>query len=509
MPQCTRVPSASRGNTSQLLASAQAEWSILSNTARRDEWPAAQTRYNTSVAKLFDQLRCGPDDWNSRAAALGTRIAKPGPAILDPDTLDNIFPAATMTHRGKIRQHHITEGIGVPIVGWKETSPIGQPREQFQLPNGMPHSLNVLLAFDHTGLPEWRFTKRWSNNETKIGSASHTLAADWTAPNIFYWKMTELNKLLIQNVLLPDRFTEEIALYFITPYDPEKIPVVLMHGLASSPDAFSNVINELSPEPWFRDKYQFWLFNYPTGNPWFYSGMRFRQVMRDACDFARTQGHDQNLERMVVVSHSMGGLIARSSVSNPGTVFQDAVFSKPVNDLSLTESERLLIHESLLFEPLEEPSRMVYMAVPHRGSPLANLRISLLISRIIQLPKTLTVELLDSSLLAMGDVIIGDNPVKRMPTSINSLSPDNRMTVALNELPLPAHLPSHSIIGDRGRGDTPDSSDGIVPFWSSHVTPVASETIVPSNHAVPDNLEANSELKRILQLHLEGQKLKR
>ena len=78
------------------------------------------------------------------------------------------------------------------------------------------------------------------------------------------------------------------------------------------------------------------------------------------------------------------------------------------------------------------------------------------------------------------------------------------MTVALNELPIPAHIPAHSIIGDRGRGDTPDSSDGVVPFWSSHVTPAASEKIVPSNHSVPNCPEAAAELKRILKLHLQS-----
>ncbi len=504
LPQCRRVPSESRGDSSELLAHARTEWVILANPARRDQWPAARARYNAAVAMLFDQLRCGPDGWDTRASAIGTRIAAPGAESLDPAKLDNLFPAATVNDLGRIREHRYTEGLGIPLVGWRETSPVGQPREKFLLPNGMPYHLIALLAFDGGGLPEWRFARRWRDNEAAVGSVRHTLAADWTAPNAVYWRMSELDQLHIQNVLLPDRFSEETALYFLTPYDPEKIPLVLIHGLVSSPDAFRNVINELSPEPWFREKYQIWLYNYPTGSPWFYSSMRFRQVMRDACDFARSQGHDRNLNRMVLVGHSMGGLVARSSITDPGMVFHDAVFAKPVNQLTLSEPERLLIQEGLLYTPLAEPSRVVFMAVPHRGSPMANLNISGLLSRLIRLPKTLTVELLDSSLLAMGDVIQGENPIKRMPTSINSLSPDNRMTVALNELPLPAHIPAHSIIGDRGRGDTPNSSDGVVPFWSSHVTPVASEKIVPSNHGVPDCPEAAEELKRILKLHLQS-----
>jgi hypothetical protein len=107
-------------------------------------------------------------------------------------------------------------------------------------------------------------------------------------------------------------------------------------------------------------------------------------------------------------------------------------------------------------------------------------------------------------MLAAGDVLKGEAPADHLPTSINSLSPLDRSTKSLNKLPLPSNIVFHSIIGDRGKGDTPESSDGVVPYWSSHVAPVASEKIVPSNHSVPDNPEAAQELKRILKLHLEN-----
>lgn len=133
---------------------------------------------------------------------------------------------------------------------------------------------------------------------------------------------------------------------------------------------------------------------------------------------------------------------------------------------------------------------------------MANLKISTWISKLIRLPKTLTIDLLDNTLNAVGDVIQGEDPEVQFPTSINSLSPRNLSTVALNKLPLPGRITFHSIIGDRGKCNTPDSSDGVVPYWSSHVSPVASEKIVPCNHSVPDSPEAAEELKRILKLHL-------
>ena len=144
--------------------------------------------------------------------------------------------------------------------------PVGAPRKPYLLPTGLPYNVTATLSFSGNDAPAWRFSKRWLQDDIKIGNTSHTLAADWTAPNAFYWKMCDLDDLKIQNVILPGRFSEETGLYFLQPYDPDKIPLVFVHGLVSSPDAFKNMINDLAPHPWFRENYQVWLFNYPTGN---------------------------------------------------------------------------------------------------------------------------------------------------------------------------------------------------------------------------------------------------
>jgi hypothetical protein len=500
-PVCLRVPKSSQAPATSLIANAQAEWGILASQTRQSDRHSAEIRYNTAVAKLLDQLRCGPGGWETRAASMGTRIHA-GPDEVDPASLDTVLPSSRVNGR-KLNERRMTDGIGVPLVGWRETSPVGQPREKFLLPNGLPYNLTAWLAFEG-GLPVWHFTKRWKTEEAKVGPVRHPLAADWSAPNEFYWNMCQLDNLLIQNVILPDRFTEETGIYFVSPYDPGKIPVVFVHGLVSSPDAFKNMINSLVPEPWFRDHYQIWLYNYPTGNPWTLSSMNFRDKMREACAYARTKGPDHNLNRMVIVSHSMGGLLTRSSVTDPGTTMYDGIFRKPIGELPVTAHTRELIRKGLLYQPLTEPERVVFLAVPHRGSPMATFGPSQWIARLIRLPKSLTIDLLDKTLLAAGDVLRGEDPTDRLPTSINSLSPTNRSTISLNKLPLPKRVTFHSVIGDRGKGDTPNSSDGVVPYWSSHVTPVASELIVPSNHGVPDNPQAAEELKRILKLHLQG-----
>ena len=94
----------------------------------------------------------------------------------------------------------------------------------------------------------------------------------------------------------------------------------------------------------------------------------------------------------------------------------------------------------------------------------------------------------------------GTSPIKRLPNSIDTLSPKNRFVVEVNKLPITPGIPYYSIIGDRGRGDTPQSSDGVVAYWSSHLDGAQSELIVPSNHSSPHNPQAIAEVRRILEL---------
>lgn len=499
-PVLRHVPFASRVPAADLISTIRADWSTLGNPSEKSAWPQARQRYNANLAKLLDQLVAKNGSWDNRAHALGTRIVTADPSSADPEKLDAMFPAS-LSPRRIVRATRRSPGLGIPLVGWKITAPVGTRRNPYELPNGIPYNLTAVLDFPPASPPVWRFIKRWTHDDTKIGRSTHPLAADWSAPASFFWHMCDLDNLLLQNVLLPGRFTEETGLYFLEPYDPEKIPLVLVHGLVSSPDAFKNIVNNLAPEPWIRQNYQIWLYNYPTGNPWPYSAMNFREKLREAIAYAHVRGGPAKLGRMVIVAHSMGGLVSRSSVTPPGTLLYDAHYQTPLGELKASEKTKRFIAGRYLYKPLTEPERVVFLAVPHRGSPWADFRLSLWLSRLIRLPKTLTIELVDQA-VSTANTIGGKNSRQNPITSINTLSPENKDTRALARLPLPRKITFHSIIGDRGKGNTPDSSDGIVPYWSSHITPVASEKIVPADHRVPDAPETSEELKRILKLHL-------
>jgi hypothetical protein len=497
-PRCRSVPRESRQPAPLLINEARTHWNTLADPRRKAEWPAAEAAYNAAVAKLFDQLRCPERPWDEAARALGTRLLPEGKDDARLGDMESLFPTH-LVDTSRIGPRQVTPGLGVPLVGWHPQSSEGRKRGVFLPPTGQPFNVTALLRFDRGSQPAWQFTAPLQKDTTTIGGRTVKLNADWSAGHAFYWTMTDLDDFDALKVILPDRFSEETGLYFGQPYDPDRIPVVFIHGINSSPAAFKGMINTLAGEEWFREKYQVWFFNYPTGNPWIVSAARFRNYMTQAEKFARQHGDRGNINKTVIISHSMGGLVTRASISDPSQSFYDCFFKKPIDQLKLTPSGREMVRSGLLYQPLEFPDRVVYMAVPHKGSPMAERVVFTWLSRLVRLPKTLSVEVVDIAVRNAGAFLLPDPT--RLPTAIDNLSPNDPSVKALQKTRMRPDLHYHSIIGDRGRGNSPNSSDGIVPYWSSHLERAESEKIVPSGHSITWNPEAAGEVLRILKLH--------
>lgn len=428
----------------------------------------------------------------SRSLGVGIRLAD----------LDAMIPASAVP-TDLVGTRHRVDGLGVPVVGWKKTAEEGEPRWEFEPPTGVPLNLTAVLRFPAGQPPQWVFWYPGKAKSLDVGRHEVPLAADWTAPSAFYWFMSDLDDFDLAKVFLPSRFTEETRLYVSSPYDPKRIPLILVHGLKSSPGAFKKLYNELNREPWFRDNYQVWFYSYPTGNNWTFSAARFRQEMKRADDFARKQGPADQWQRMVVVGHSMGGVISHASLKKPGDELYKCFQERPIEQITENKQTREAIRQLTMYDAMEQPDRVVFLAAPHRGSPMADRFFSDWMTNLIRLPKKLTVDLVDLTLNDFGSLLTsGESSSKGWFTSVGSLSPSYPAYKALDRVPFRKGLKIHSVIGDRGKGGTPDSSDGIVPYWSSHLGAVESEVIVPAGHSVQNSPECASEVKRILKLHL-------
>jgi hypothetical protein len=144
--------------------------------------------------------------------------------------------------------------------------------------------------------------------------------------------------------------------------------------------------------------------------------------------------------------------------------------------------------------------RVVFVCTPHSGSEMASTGIGKLGISLITLPLTLSSTIKDS--LTSADLALLTGSAKRLPNSVSGLRPSNPALKVVNSGRITA--PYHSIIGDRGRGDSPNSTDGVVPYWSSHLDGAKSECIVPGPHGSCELPQTITELDRILRLHLKS-----
>jgi pimeloyl-ACP methyl ester carboxylesterase len=172
----------------------------------------------------------------------------------------------------------------------------------------------------------------------------------------------------------------------IDAYRPARIPVVFVHGTASSVGRWGDMVNDLLDDPRIRDRYQFWFFTYDTGNPVLYSAMLLRESLRDAVRKLDPAGADPALSEMVVIGHSQGGLLAKAMAVDTGDRMWNAIAYKPIDEIDLSPEQRDLLRRALFFKPVPNVRRVVFVATPHRGSYLTGYSVTELLGRFLTLP---------------------------------------------------------------------------------------------------------------------------
>jgi pimeloyl-ACP methyl ester carboxylesterase len=290
------------------------------------------------------------------------------------------------------------------------------------------------------------------------------------------------------------------GLFMLHPHRTGRIPVVLVHGTASSPARWAEMINELENDPGFWAHYEIWLFMYNTGNPIAYSGMLLRDALTKAVAELDPEGKDPGLKQMVVIGHSQGGLLTKMTVIDSGTHLWP--FTVPPEELTVSAETRELVTHALIFKPLPFVKRVVFIATPHGGSYQALGFLGRLGSWFVNLPGRfvkMNVELLTLQTKGLYMGTLGG-----IPTSITNMTPGNPFIKNLASLPIADGVTAHSIIAVEGDGPVKDGGDGVVKYSSAHIDGVASEKVVRSSHSVQGNPETIQEVKRILIEHARG-----
>jgi len=287
----------------------------------------------------------------------------------------------------------------------------------------------------------------------------------------------------------------------LTPYRRGRIPIVLVHGTASSAGRWANLMNDLSNDPVLRRRYQAWLFTYNTGSPIAYSGWLLRDAIAKLVQSLDPDGRDPALRDLVVIGHSQGGLLAKLLVVDSGQRLWDLVIDEPPDEIELEPEHRALMEGSLLVEPSPFVKNVVFLSTPHRGSRLADFGLARLFGRFIRSPANLVA--------AMGD-LFSNNPeteaqraLKKSTGSLGNMSPDSEFIQLLASLPIAPGISAHSIMGVQ-KGPIEEGGDGVVSYQSAHLDDVDSELVVKSGHSSQSNPLVVEEIRRILIEHLGG-----
>ena len=290
----------------------------------------------------------------------------------------------------------------------------------------------------------------------------------------------------------------------VEPYDPNRIPVVMVHGLWSSPTAWMEMFNDLRSFPEIRSKYQFWFFLYPTGQPFWASAAQLRDTLVEVRTVLDPAGQNPRLAELVLVGHSMGGLVSRLQTIESGDSFWKIVSDKPLEELKATPAEQNKLAKCFYFHPNPAVKRVVTIGTPNHGSTSSNDYTQYLGRSLIRLPEMM-VEL-SNKLIRENPGAFRNSELLTMTTSIDSLSPKCPIFPVLNASERAPWTRYHNIVGvvpsKTWLGGVSEVGDGVVGLESARLAGSASEIEVPADHlVVHQHPLAILEVRRILLEH--------
>jgi pimeloyl-ACP methyl ester carboxylesterase len=461
----------------------------------------ARRCYNFAVAGIFSVIRSAKlDPWNQPVRVGGaselTLTGRKDPAKPEQDpALYDLVPTDQLRYHGAYVKDDVTkDGIGAPLVAVRHLT-VEKAAELFTAP---------AIYYGVTGLVDFEGSRcivsirdPLAMEAVTVDAHTYPLAANFTASLAMVLAQEKPQKLGLVRLLVPEKYAATARVARMEPYNPNKSVVLFVHGLMDTPATWVPMLNDLRADKEIRANYQFWFYSYPSGYPYPYSALILRQELDSI------EKRFPLRKPMVLVGHSMGGCISRTLITDAGTKLWIEGFGKPPEQTEMPAQSKRLLEQALIFKHRPEIGRVIFMSTPHRGSDMASNWLGRIGSMLVRTPgKLLTVGRTIRETATADPAAL---QLKRLPNSVDTLAPNNRFVVAINEIPTTPSIPVHTILGDRGKGDSPNSTDGVVAYWSSHFDGAESERIVPSNHSSPLNPEAIAEVHRILKLNARSQ----
>lgn len=434
-----------------------------------------------------------------------------------------------------LRNHYHTYGLGVPLIAVRRSHAGQDPAEHFYPPS---------VCFPMTAFLRVDTPAQFAGRGDALATAAHPLqptavplVIDPTAPRFVLELYDPLDRRAIDvagrdipleadlstplayflnqpqfqdkdlstlGLLRPGDAKQLQGLYMLEPFDPNKMPVVMVHGLWSSPITWMEMFNDLRSDPLVRQHYQFWFYLYPTGQPFWHSATQMREdlaIMRRELDPARQY---PALDQTVLVGHSMGGLVSKLQTVESADEFWHTMSDHPFAELNADPDVVRELASTFFFRPNPAVRGGVTLGTPHRGSEFSNGATRWLGDKLIMLPS----KMLDgrNQLLARNRGFFRPGAPLDIKTSIDSLAPESPvLPVLLTATPGP-WVSYHNVVGrdpDPGwRKYLVGDGDGVVSLASARLDDMRqlrSQIVVPADHiSVHRHPQSILEVRRVL-----------
>ncbi len=408
--------------------------------------------------------------------------------------------------------HHESYGLGVPLIAQRPEVPVVP--EGARYPPNACFPVTAFFRFEGSlaDLHACRKGQLELYNPLTIQGIPVQgrfvpLQTDLTTPLAYLLSGSDLNYASYGGFLRPDSFKGLSGVYMLEPYQPGKIPVVMVHGLLSSPLTWAPLFNDLQADPKIRANYQFWFYLYPTANPYLTSAADLRQELEEIRSRFDPGKNDRAFDELVLVGHSMGGLISRLLTIDSGDAFWKQVSDQPFDQVPLEPEAAKELRRTMFFERDRSVRRVIFLATPHHGSALSPSVLGRLAGELIRLP---------SNLMKVAQDLSKDKNIriKTIPTSIAELDPASPVLQVLSARSCPDNVRYHSIVGVIKPSQAPleswlsgtsrEEGDGVVPYQSAHLDQAVSEVVLPADHMhIHHHPLAVLEVRRILLEHLQ------
>lgn len=436
-----------------------------------------------------------------------------------------LIPASSLTFSG-LRNIYRRDGFGAELVAVFPTDDPLHRRASDEPLDPMPQraseqpfqeapypALTALLRFEGTTQAEVLATRTihvqmydpYRFGKVLLAGEQVPLAANFTSGYGLWLARSGFSVQALRSLLGLDNGLLRPQIYLMQPYDPGRRVVLMLHGLASSPEAWINVANEVLGDETLRQNYQIWQVYYPTNAPLALNNRAIRDALQATFAHFDPQRLSAASQHTTVIGHSMGGVLARLLVSSTG----GQIWDRLLEDYQLQPGQLAALQQRMApvlnFEPLPSITDAIFIAAPHRGTAFANHRLARWAANLITLPFSMLEQVGDvTRALAQLKPRPGKQGLLRIPNSIDNLSDTDPFVRLASNLPLAPQLRYHSIIGDAEPAlPLSESSDGIVPYVSAHLPGAASELVIESGHSVQEHPQAIIEIRRILHEQLQ------